>query len=64
MAAASLARVGRAATKVRRTEEALQRARKDLREAIVVARADGESFAAIARTIGVTRQRVKQIVGG
>jgi DNA-directed RNA polymerase specialized sigma24 family protein len=64
MAAASLARVDRAATKVRRAEKALQRAREDLREAIVAARESGETFAAIARILGVSRQRVKQIAGG
>jgi DNA-directed RNA polymerase sigma subunit (sigma70/sigma32) len=49
---------------VRRTEEALRRAREDLRQAIVAAHDGGETFAAIARTLGVTRQRVKQIVRG
>jgi DNA-directed RNA polymerase sigma subunit (sigma70/sigma32) len=64
MSAASLTRVARAATKVRRTEEALRRAREDLRQAIVAAHDGGETLAAIARTLGVTRQRVKQIVRG
>jgi DNA-directed RNA polymerase specialized sigma24 family protein len=63
MAAAPITQVARAATKVRRAEEALRRARKELRDAIIAARNDGETFAAIARTLGVTRQRVKQIVG-
>jgi DNA-directed RNA polymerase specialized sigma24 family protein len=63
MAAVPLAQVARAATKVRRAEESLRRARDELRDAIIAAREDGESFAAIARTLGVTRQRVKQIVG-
>jgi DNA-directed RNA polymerase specialized sigma24 family protein len=59
----SLTRVARANAKVRRAEQALQRAREEFRDAIVVARDDGESLAAIARTVGVTRQRIKQIVG-
>jgi DNA-directed RNA polymerase specialized sigma24 family protein len=64
MAAAPLTEVARAATRVRRAEDSLRRAREDLRAAIVSARANGETFAAIARTLGVTRQRVKQIAGG
>jgi hypothetical protein len=63
MAASSLTRVARANAKVRRAEQALQRARGEFRDAIVMARDDGESLAAIARTVGVTRQRIKQIVG-
>jgi DNA-directed RNA polymerase specialized sigma24 family protein len=63
MAASSLTRVARAKAKVRRAEQALQRARGEFRDAIVTARDDGESLAAIARTVGVTRQRIKQIVG-
>jgi DNA-directed RNA polymerase specialized sigma24 family protein len=64
MAAAPLTEVARAAARVRRAEEALRRAREDLRAAILAARDNGETFAAIARTLGVTRQRVKQIAGG
>jgi DNA-directed RNA polymerase specialized sigma24 family protein len=64
MAAAPLNEVAQAARKVRRAEEALRHAREDLRAAIMEARENGETFAAIARTLGVTRQRVKQIAGG
>lgn len=64
MAATPLSRVRQAAAKLRRAEEAVRVARGELRTAIVSAREDGESLAAIARTIGVTRQRVKQIIGG
>lgn len=64
MAAAPLAKVASAATRVRRAEESLRRARDELRRAIVAARENGETYAAIARTLGVTRQRVKQIAGG
>ena len=64
MAAAPLNEVAQAARRVRRAEEALRHAREDLREAILSARDRGETFAAIARTLGVTRQRVKQIAGG
>jgi DNA-directed RNA polymerase sigma subunit (sigma70/sigma32) len=64
MAAAPLTEVARAAMKVRRAEESLRRARAELRAAIMEARENGETFAAIARTLGVTRQRVKQIAGG
>jgi DNA-directed RNA polymerase specialized sigma24 family protein len=62
MAAVPLKDVARAAAKARRAEEALGRAREELREAVVAARASGVSFAQIARALGVTRQRVKQIV--
>jgi transcriptional regulator len=40
----------------------VQAARKELRAAILAARKDGESLAAIARTLGVTRQRVSQLL--
>jgi hypothetical protein len=63
MAATDLARVSRANAKVRRAEEALRVARAELRDTILAARESGESLAAIARAVGVTRQRIKQIVG-
>jgi DNA-directed RNA polymerase specialized sigma24 family protein len=62
MAATPLARVARASAKVRRAEQALERARAEFRLAVIAAREAGESLAAIARTVGVTRQRIKQIV--
>jgi transposase-like protein len=62
MAPTSLAQVRQAAVKLRRAEEGVRKARKDLRAAIVAARSNGESLAAIARTLGVTRQRVSQLL--
>jgi DNA-directed RNA polymerase sigma subunit (sigma70/sigma32) len=58
-----LTRVARAATKARRAEDAVRAARAELRAAIVAAREAGESLTAIARVVGVTRQRIKQIIG-
>jgi DNA-directed RNA polymerase sigma subunit (sigma70/sigma32) len=62
MATKPLGEVRQAAAKVRRAEEAVVRARKELRSAIAAARENGESLAAIARTLGVTRQRVSQLL--
>jgi hypothetical protein len=59
-----LTRVARAAAKTRRAENAVRAARAELRAAIVAAREAGESLTAIARVVGVTRQRIKQIIGG
>jgi hypothetical protein len=63
MAANPLARVARANAKVRRAEEALRLARNEFRDAALAAHERGESLAAIARTVGVSRQRIKQIIG-
>jgi DNA-directed RNA polymerase specialized sigma24 family protein len=63
MAGSPLTRVARAATKTRRAEEAVRAARAELRAAVVQAREAGESLSAIARVVGVTRQRVNQIIG-
>lgn len=57
-----LSHVTRAAARAKRAEEALRAAREDLRRAIISAKEAGVSLAAIARTLGVTRQRIKQIV--
>ena len=62
MAASSLTRVRRASAKVHRAEESVKAARRELRAAILSARRDGESLAAIARALGVTRQRVSQLL--
>jgi DNA-directed RNA polymerase specialized sigma subunit len=62
MAANSLTRVRRASAKLHRAEESVQLARRELREAILSARKDGQSLAAIARVLGVTRQRVSQLL--
>jgi hypothetical protein len=62
MAANSLTRVRRASAKVQRAEENVRVARSELRAAILAARKDGESLAAIARALGVSRQRVSQLL--
>lgn len=53
---ADLKRVARAAEKVARDQEALK-------QAILMARASGETLADIGRSAGLTAQRVHQIVG-
>jgi DNA-binding XRE family transcriptional regulator len=63
MAGNSLTRVARAAAKARRAEDAVRAARAELRAAVVQAREAGESLSAIARVVGVTRQRINQIIG-
>ena len=60
----SLEAVVRAADRVRTAEERLRHARAELRATILSAHGDGTSFAAIGRALGVTRQRVAQIVHG
>lgn len=40
----------------------MKAARRELRAAILSARKDGESLASIARALGVTRQRVSQLL--
>jgi hypothetical protein len=62
MAASPLSRVRRAAAKVHRAEQTVREARRELRAAIAAARNEGESMAAIARALGVTRQRVSQLL--
>jgi DNA-directed RNA polymerase sigma subunit (sigma70/sigma32) len=62
MATAALQRVARAVEKAKRAEEGLRAAREELRAAVIAARDAGETLAAIARTAGVTRQRIKQII--
>jgi DNA-directed RNA polymerase sigma subunit (sigma70/sigma32) len=62
MAASPLSRVRRAAAKVDRAEESVRKARRELRAAIAAARTEGESLAAIARALGVSRQRVSQLL--
>jgi DNA-directed RNA polymerase specialized sigma24 family protein len=54
-----------AQTDLRRVERAARKstaAREELRQAILLARASGETFADIAAVAGVTPQRVQQIV--
>ena len=57
MARSDLLRVERAAQKA-------AEARAELRQAIMLARASGETHADIARAAGLTRQRIAQIVKG
>jgi DNA-directed RNA polymerase sigma subunit (sigma70/sigma32) len=64
MPSSLLTRVAPAAAKTRHAENAVRAARAELRAAIVAAREAGESLTAIARVVGVTRQRIKQIIGG
>lgn len=54
----------RAAERVRDAEEALLARREEYRQAIALAHDDGVSLSAIGRELGVTRQRVKQIIDG
>jgi flagellar hook-basal body complex protein FliE len=63
MPSRALGRVRRAALKASRAEEDLRAARAELHNAIVAARKAGESLTAIANVVGVTRQRIKQIIG-
>jgi Homeodomain-like domain len=62
MATTPLGQVRQAAARVRRAEQGVRKARQELRHAIIAARDSGESLAAIARTLGVTRQRVSQLL--
>ena len=62
MTATPLGRVVRTAAKVQSAEEALRAARRELREAIVAATDAGESQAALARSLGISRQRIRQIL--
>jgi hypothetical protein len=63
MPASALKRVRGAAAKASRAELDLRAARAELHAAILAAREAGESLTAIAGVVGVTRQRIKQIVG-
>jgi hypothetical protein len=63
MPSRALGRVRRAALKASRAEENLRASRAELHNAIVAAREAGESLTAIAGVVGVTRQRIKQIIG-
>ena len=57
-----LARVERAAGKVTKTKAADEKARRDLRAAVREAHAGGCSLAAIGRVLGVSRQRIAELV--
>jgi DNA-directed RNA polymerase specialized sigma24 family protein len=52
----------RAAEKRQRAEENVRHAQRELEAAIVDAHRAGESYSAIGRVLGISRQRVAQIV--
>jgi hypothetical protein len=54
--------LGQATRKVQRAEENLRQSRRELHEAMRAAHAAGISYSAIGRVVGVSRQRVAQIV--
>lgn len=59
--------LGMAERDLRRVERAARRvdvARAELRQAILLARESGETFDAIGRAAGLSRQRVQQLVRG
>lgn len=60
----ALSRIARAVAARDRAEDGLRQARRDLERAIVTAYQAGESYSAIGRVVGITRQRVAQIVEG
>jgi DNA-directed RNA polymerase sigma subunit (sigma70/sigma32) len=64
MAERDLERVRRAQAKVKSRREALQEAHNKRRQAIQQALDSGETLATIGRVLGVTRQRIKQLVEG
>jgi DNA-directed RNA polymerase sigma subunit (sigma70/sigma32) len=57
-----LDRVADAARKLEEAESVRTRAREELREAILEARAEGIPLAAIGRAAGLSRQRIRQLV--
>jgi len=62
MSAVSLARLKQLAIQLRRHEEGVAAARAELRDAITEARDQGATLSAIADVLGVSRQRVAQII--
>jgi DNA-directed RNA polymerase sigma subunit (sigma70/sigma32) len=58
-----LDRVIAAARELEQAEEDRAKAREKLRQAILRAHEEGVSFAAIGRAAGLSRQRIRQIVG-
>lgn len=61
MANTELARVLRAVRRAREADEKALKAHREVRESIRAARDAGISLAAIARALGVSRQRVQQL---
>ena len=64
MAGRNLERVLRAQAKVEKRRETLQGALEERRQAIQQALDSGETLATIGEVLGVTRQRVKQLIQG
>ena len=57
-----LERVRKAAEKAEAAEASRQEAREQLRQAVVAAHEGGHSYTAIGRVLGVSRQRVAELV--
>ena len=57
-----LERVRKAAEKAEAAEASRQEAREQLRQAVVEAHEGGHSYTAIGRVLGVSRQRVAELV--
>jgi DNA-directed RNA polymerase specialized sigma24 family protein len=57
-----LERVRKAAAKADAAEASRQEAREQLRQAVVEAHEGGHSYTAIGRVLGVSRQRVAELV--
>jgi DNA-directed RNA polymerase specialized sigma24 family protein len=57
-----LARVLRARQRIREQEADLTEARREFRAALVAAHQGGHSYAAIGRALGVSRQRVAEMI--
>jgi DNA-directed RNA polymerase sigma subunit (sigma70/sigma32) len=64
MAERDLERVRRAQERVKSRREALQEPHRERQKAIQTALDSGETLATIGLVLGVTRQRVKQLVEG
>jgi hypothetical protein len=62
MASEGMRRVSRAQTRVQRLTTDLDAARDDLRKAVRQAHEKGETVAGLARTLGVSRARIYQIL--
>jgi DNA-directed RNA polymerase sigma subunit (sigma70/sigma32) len=60
--AKALARLQKASQRVRQAESGLASARLELRVAIVASYEAGASMTAIGEVLGITRQRVKQLL--
>lgn len=58
------AELRKAATRAKKAEATVREARQDLRAAIRRARNEGMTLDAIAGVVGVTRQRILQLLSG